>query len=121
VTLIHPHGGGGGDITIINVDCDLAEIPLSETVFHLKNHPNPFNPRTTISYSVSRPQRITIAVYDMCGRRLALLADQVYGAGSHKVEWDGKDLQGRNVSSGTYLVRMEAEETVETRKVMVLR
>ena len=83
--------------------------------------PNPFNPRTIVSFSVDRPRQVTISVFDMTGRRIAVIADQAYNAGSHTVEWNGRDSSGRAVSSGTYLVRMETEDRVVARKVMLIR
>jgi len=83
--------------------------------------PNPFNPLTSISFSVDRPQRVSISVFDMTGKRVATVSNEVYGAGSHTVEWNGKDSSGRAVSSGAYLVRMETEGQAESKKIMLVR
>jgi hypothetical protein len=84
-------------------------------------HPNPFNPHTTVAFSVGRPQNVRISVFDASGRLVVVLIDQVCGAGSHGAEWDGADASGRAVSSGTYLVRMETEGEVDSRKVVLVR
>jgi hypothetical protein len=84
-------------------------------------HPNPFNPATSVCFTVDRAQHVTIAVYDLAGRQIAPLADQVFGSGEHTVHWDGRDDSGRAVSSGTYIVRFEAERRAESRKIMLVR
>jgi len=84
-------------------------------------HPNPFNPRTNVSYTVDRPQMVTIAVYDMTGRQVAVLVDQTVPAGAHSIDWNGADAMGRAVASGAYLVRLQTPETVESQKIMLVR
>lgn len=86
-----------------------------------KIHPNPFNPQTTITFTLGQPQHAEIAVYDLTGRLLDVLADRTYEAGNHPVVWSGKDAMGRTVPSGAYIVRLETESGVESRKVMLLR
>jgi hypothetical protein len=83
--------------------------------------PNPFNPSTRISFAVEREGRVTLVVYDVTGRRIATLADRIYGPGVHTVNWNGKDTGGRAVPSGTYLVQMESAGRGEARKVMLVR
>jgi len=84
-------------------------------------HPNPFNPRTSIGFTVEQAQQVTLAVYDMTGRRVVVLVDEVVGAGDHHVDWNGADEQGRTVGSGAYLVRLESLEVVESQKIMLVR
>ncbi len=84
-------------------------------------HPNPANPRTLINYSVSRTQQVEITIYDARGRRLIRLVDSIVAAGSHSVEWDGQDENGRSAASGTYLVQLRSEERVDTGKIMLAR
>ena len=85
------------------------------------NHPNPFNPATTIAFAVEREQRVTISVFDVEGRRIATLTDQAYGPGFHSVQWTGLDAAGRAVPSGTYLVQMETGDGAEARKISLVR
>ena len=98
-----------------------AVAPTSLLSPRITSHPNPFNPQTAISFSVDRPQRVSINVFDMTGRRVAVVTDQVYGTGSHSADWNGKDSSDRAVSSGTYLVRMETADRVESQKIMLVR
>ncbi len=80
-------------------------------------HPNPFNPRTTIDFAVTRTQQVHIAVHDLSGRCVTTLTDRQYDAGQHQVEWAGCDDSNRSVASGTYLVRMTSAAGSEARKI----
>ena len=84
-------------------------------------HPNPFNPQTTIAFTVRDPQRVTVAVFDVTGRRVAVLTDEVWPAGSHDLNWNGRDATGREMSSGVYFVNFRARDTAVTEKVVLVR
>ncbi len=91
-------------------------------VTHLANHPNPFNPSTTIAYRLSTTSRVTLRVYDLSGRLVReLLAGADQGEGLHEVVWKGSDDAGRGVPSGTYLYRLDAGGQVETRRMALLK
>ncbi len=83
--------------------------------------PNPFNPGTTIRFTVPSPQRVRIAVHDLAGRRLATLADADYAVGDHSARWDGAADDGRALPSGVYLVRLESERQVQSQVVSLVR
>jgi len=85
------------------------------------NHPNPFNPTTTIAFAIEHTQLVTISVIDVEGRRIANLANQTFGPGFHSVKWTGRDNAGRTVPSGTYLVQMETGDGTEARKISLVR
>ena len=84
-------------------------------------HPNPFNPRTTVSFSVGRPQRVKIRVYDVAGRLVTGLVDQVYDTGHHSADWLGKNTSGGDASSGIYFLRMETENYTKVQKITLVR
>jgi hypothetical protein len=84
-------------------------------------YPNPFNPMTTVTFSLPRSERTSIGVYDLTGRCVAELVDAVYDAGSHAVTWNGRDARGREVPSGTYVIRMATAERVVSRKATLVR
>jgi len=86
-----------------------------------QNYPNPFNPQTTISFSLGREGRAEVGVFDVSGRRVTVLADRTFTAGTHTLTWNGCDAQGRAVPSGTYVVRLETESDVGARKVILIR
>ena len=84
-------------------------------------NPNPFNPQTTIRFALDKTQRAKIEIYNMSGRLVAVLTDRVYAAGTHTVNWIGRDSSGKAAASGTYLVRMTKNNIVESKKVMLVR
>ncbi|MHB9028902.1 MAG: FlgD immunoglobulin-like domain containing protein [Candidatus Latescibacterota bacterium] len=85
------------------------------------NYPNPFNPSTTISFSLGAPEKVTLTVYDITGRKVRELISGPMSAGAHSVVWDGKDERGKAVSSGVYLSRLEAGGKAETRRMLLIR
>jgi len=70
------------------------------------NHPNPFNPSTTIRYELSAGAPVKLEVMDVTGRLVATLVDEVQQAGPHSVLWDGTGPGGRRASSGVYFYRL---------------
>jgi hypothetical protein len=84
-------------------------------------YPNPFNPVTTIPFSLAREGRVTLDVYDALGRRVRTLFDGARPAGPQDMVWDGRDDDGRAVSSGVYFVRLDADGQTATRKVTILK
>ena len=83
--------------------------------------PNPFNPTTTIHYTTMRETHVSLRAFDMRGRLVRTLANGMVSAGEHSVTWDGQDDSGRRLSSGVYLVRMQADRATESRKVVLLK
>jgi hypothetical protein len=85
------------------------------------NVPNPFNPLTRIAYDVARPGPARVAVYDLRGRLVQVLADGYHEAGSYAVDWTGRDDGGRSVAAGVYVARLEAPGHVSARKLTLVR
>ena len=88
-----------------------------------QNAPNPFNPATTIGFSVPQATsvQVSLEVYDLRGRLVRVLVDEMRQAGTYTVFWDGTDQSGAGVSSGVYLYRMKAGDFVQTRKMVLLK
>ena len=86
-----------------------------------QNHPNPFNPSTTVRFSLARRGRVEMKVYDVTGALVRVLADEVLDAGAHEVTWDGVNDEGRPLASGVYFYRMRSGEYESTRKMILLR
>lgn len=86
-----------------------------------QNFPNPFNPETTISYSVAVPTQIKLAIYNVMGQEIRTLVNAEQASGKYQVVWNGRDEFGREVSSGIYLYRFVAGEFVDTRKMLILK
>jgi hypothetical protein len=87
----------------------------------LQNHPNPFNPTTTIPFTLPQRTRLTLSIYDVTGRLIRTLADEVIDEGHQDRTWDGKDSKDNTVSSGVYFYRLSAGERTLVRKLVVLR
>jgi len=83
--------------------------------------PNPFNLECTISFQIPRTEKVKIAVYNVLGQRVAVLADAVYSAGNHSVVWNGRNSGGGNLSSGIYFYQIQAGEFVRTQKMALLK
>ncbi|MFC1509701.1 NosD domain-containing protein, partial [Candidatus Omnitrophota bacterium] len=98
-----------------------TEIPEKFKLSH--NSPNPFNPVTTIGYDI--PDGVTgtvsLKVYDMRGALIRTLVDGVRSPGHYSSTWNGRDENGRRVSSGVYLYRLQADGFKETKKMILLR
>lgn len=98
-------------------DCILVGAIETPTSFALgQNVPNPFNPTTTINYSLSETGVANLTVYDIAGRTVATLVDGMVVAGPHSVVFDASGL-----SSGVYFYTLQANGTVETRKMVLMK
>ncbi len=99
--------------------------PTPPSTFALfQNHPNPFNPSTTIRYRVgtgSGPQKVRLQIYNLLGQKVRTLVDRLQGPGEYRVQWDGKDDSGRRLASGVYLYRLEAGRFGASRKMLLVR
>lgn len=87
----------------------------------LGNHPNPFNPSTTISFALPEAEVVTLRVYDVRGRLVRTLADGSFEAGAHSVEWNGTDGGNSPVASGVYFYRLTAGGVDQTRKMLLMK
>jgi hypothetical protein len=86
-----------------------------------QNIPNPFNPSTSIQFTMEAREHVTIAVYDANGALIRTLVDEVRSAGVNDVSWDGRDARGNTMSSGVYFCRMTAGGKSESRKMTLLK
>ena len=95
-------------------------VPAMSAVLH-QNVPNPFNPATSIAFVAPGRSRVTLRVYDVEGRHVKTLLDEVVEAGPGEVEWDGTDERDNRVGSGVYFYELRAARTVLTRKMVLLK
>jgi hypothetical protein len=86
-----------------------------------QNYPNPFNPGTTIEFKLRVQSDFTLTIFDILGRKVRTFEYQRAPAGTHKLEWDGKDDSGRPSASGVYLYRVQAGQNVETQRMLLLK
>ncbi|MEN8008470.1 MAG: FlgD immunoglobulin-like domain containing protein [Candidatus Krumholzibacteriota bacterium] len=87
----------------------------------VSNHPNPFNPLTTVRFELSNNGRATVNIYDLKGRLVRSLADGEFTAGPHSVTWDGRGNGGRRAGSGVYLVRVVTDSGSAEHKMVMLK
>jgi hypothetical protein len=86
-----------------------------------QNYPNPFNPQTTIAFSIKARGHVALSVYDVGGRLVRELANEVRAAGAHTVTWDGRDGSGEPAASGVYFYRLTSPGFSQTRKMVLLK
>jgi len=93
---------------------------LAPAQFELRqNVPNPFNPTTTIAFTIPTSGAVHLAVYDVRGRRVRTLVREAREAGAYQVEWDGRDERGLRVGSGVYFYKLDARDVSQVRKMVL--
>ena len=85
------------------------------------NHPNPFNPQTTIRYAIPAAGPAKVGVYNVHGQLVRPLVNEVKARGEHAVMWNGRDEGGAALASGAYVVRLQSAGRVKTRKIVLLK
>ena len=124
-------GTGGGlavynDVVVISIEPDRDMFTDGYTLY--QNYPNPFNPVTEICYELPNRSLVSLTVYDLLGRRVAILLSEMQDAGYKSVIWDATDDLGQPVSAGIYFYRIKVEyhdgisngNHVQTRKMVLL-
>jgi len=89
--------------------------------FSSSNYPNPFNPTTTIQYTIPTENKVSINIYDPLGRLIRNLHKNLQAAGTHSTQWDGTDNNGYPLASGQYLYEIISGEQVGVKKMFLLR
>ncbi|MBK7229129.1 MAG: T9SS type A sorting domain-containing protein [Ignavibacteriales bacterium] len=101
--------GGVVDVNDLNFD-----VPTQYTLSN--NYPNPFNPTTTISFTLPEQAKVKVTIYDALGNQLEVITDDVKSAGTHNVKWNAT-----NYASGIYFYKLEANNFVQTRKMILMK
>jgi len=86
-----------------------------------RNYPNPFNPVTRFTVDLPREAAVEVVVFDLLGRRITTLVNERRAGGSYTVEWNGRDVNGLQMPTGTYIIRMISGEFSDLRKVMLMK
>jgi hypothetical protein len=80
--------------------------PVAESLqLHVK--PNPFNPRTTLFFELAKPAHVQLRIFDLNGRQVNFVVDELREKGEHRINWQGCDQAGRQLASGVYVARLE--------------
>ena len=104
-------------VLVENVAVDNESISAT---FCLSNHPNPFNPLTTISFNISYPGKVELSIYNSKGQKVKNLLNEPKESGTYSIVWNGRDEKGQGVESGIYFIRLATEKGHTTIKRMVL-
>ncbi len=96
------------------------EVPVAATALH-GNYPNPFNPKTTISYSVKQSGKVCLNIYNIKGQLVRTLLNEHRDTGHHESFFDGEDDCGRALASGVYFVKMNAPGYRKVIKIMLMK
>ncbi len=98
---------------------DETSVPVTTQL--LGNHPNPFNPGTTISYFTAKAEPVQIVIYNQKGQAVKTFAAQTEGKGTHSLQWDGTDNNGNALASGIYFYKMLAGKYSSTGKMVLMK
>jgi flagellar hook assembly protein FlgD len=85
----------------------------------VQNHPNPFNPATTIVFELDLDSHVRLDIFDPAGRHILNLTDRAYVPGRHSARWDGRDSAGQPVASGVYLYRLQGAGQVLSQRMVL--
>jgi len=123
IAVCHSGSSSSGGVYRIQIDnsTGLSETDLPEiSSIRLANHPNPFNPQTTISFELPAAGNVRLAVHDSRGRHAAHLLDTWLDEGRHSIIWRGVDDRGHALGSGVYFGKLETESGIVSNTRMVL-
>jgi serine protease len=98
-----------------------TEVSLPKSFTLDQNHPNPFNPTTNITYSLTASADVELVVINVLGQQIRTLVNEYQSAGAHSVVWDGRDQGGNQVASGIYFYRMISDGSVDTKKMLLMK
>jgi hypothetical protein len=104
---------------LVKVEQDNAEIPKEFALY--QNYPNPFNPATEIKFDIPKESHVKIVIYDITGKEVKTLVDEVVKPGAYRILWDGTDNSGNKVTSGIYFYRMIAGSYVSVKKMVLIK
>ncbi len=97
----------------------LPKIPIT---FNLgQNYPNPVVSKTIVKYSIAEPSKVEIVLYDVAGRRIAVLVDEFQKVGYYQVNWDISNVSKNSLPNGIYFYQLKAGDFIDTHKMVILR
>ncbi|MDZ7377575.1 MAG: S8 family serine peptidase, partial [candidate division KSB1 bacterium] len=117
----HPHRAPEEYFSFIAFDSSITRIEPPQHFRLHQNYPNPFASTTTIRYDLHAPAPVTLIIYNLRGQQVRKLVDEFLHPFYYQKEWDGRDDQGRLVSSGIYFVRLRAGAFSAMKRMVLLR
>jgi hypothetical protein len=97
----------------------LTEVAAPQETALIANYPNPFNPSTTISYTLAASTEVTLKIFNLLGQEVATLAHGFESPGRKSIVWNGVDAHGLQVPSGIYFCRLTAGSIVQVRSMIL--
>lgn len=124
--ILSIYDSAGGDVGSLNAWCLVVTysnilgvtttIEIPNRYYLNQNYPNPFNPSTTIKYGLPKTSMVKITMYDLLGREVDVLVNEMKTAGTYDAKFDGT-----NMASGVYFYRIEAGDFIDTKKMLLIK
>ena len=108
---------------MVNVDdvSELEEVNLYNIATLHSNYPNPFNPETTISFSISVASNLRVDIYNIKGQKIKTLINEPKQSGTHTITWDGSDENGKSAGSGIYFYQLTTNNFSQAKKMVLMK
>ena len=119
--LIAGTSDGIWSTTLSSIVLPVESDPAPELYVLERNYPNPFNPTTTISFSIPVPEQVTLTIFNVTGQKIRTLVDAPLPSGAHTVVWDGLTDTGMRPPSGVYLYELRAGTFRDAKKLMMMK
>lgn len=120
VTAVYDEGESNPSNTV-NVMDEIDDSSTINSIELLGNYPNPFNPKTFISFNLIKSSHVTLEIFNLKGQKINTLVDETLAKGKHKIEWTGKDEAGDSMSSGMYFYKMKNGRYTSTKKLILIK
>jgi hypothetical protein len=114
----HASNMHGKTIIVTSVASDK---PLPSAYYLKQNYPNPFNPSTSMSFGLPTEDNVMIVIFNSVGEKVRTLLSGRLDAGVHTISWDGTDETGKLVASGVYLYKLETDNYIESKKMLLMK
>ena len=118
--IVAGYNGQKIEAEFVNNYVSLDNVLPTETSLS-KNYPNPFNPTTTINYSIAKPGNVSIIIYNLNGSAVKTLVNEYANSNNYSVVWDGKNDTGQQVASGQYFYVMQAPGFTSTEYMTLIK
>ncbi|SYZ72488.1 exported hypothetical protein [Candidatus Zixiibacteriota bacterium] len=121
------YGAGDDDFYIVKLapddisDVNEASAPIPTSFTLGDNYPNPFNPVTTIEYTLARRADVNLEIFNILGERICTLVAETKPAGSYRITWDGTTDTGGSVATGIYFYRLSANNEMQVKKMVMVK